>query len=434
MSAMDARRKPERPAPFQTFKLFSQHAQRLIHAARERLHHASREEGEEKGEREIERPAPPREGTEYPIVVHIAIGSLVKAAAVVLGIIVGIYLSYLLRDKILLVLLATLLAVVIDPGVTFLKRWGIPRGFAILLVYLFVLSLLLFLLVSLIPIIAQQIQQMALRIGERIDSFLVDPTFRIPFLSQELNLYLTTLLHQLLADISTGGLLENLRQFGQRLGSAAQGSLIFVVGVAGSVVQLVTQFIFVLVLAFFLQLEKENIFRWIRVFFPYRYRRYVEGKAEAIHAKLAQWIHGQLMLSLSVGIIVFTALSILRMPYALTLAVLATFTEFIPVVGPIIAAIPAIFIALVQSGFFPAFVVTIVYYGIQWCENNLLVPLIMTRTVGLSPVAVMIAMLIGISFPETIHPVLGILLAVPVSAVTSVFLHDYREWRTTEVD
>jgi predicted PurR-regulated permease PerM len=356
-------------------------------------------------------------------------GSVAKATAAIIGIAALAALCYLLRDKILLFLLAVLLSVVIDPGVSFLERWRLPRGFAVLLVYAIVLTSLVFLLVSLIPIIADQIQQMAVRLAERIDAFLADPTFYVRFLNEDINQYLNTLLRQLLADISTGGSLQTIQQFGERLSNAAQGSLIFVVGVAGSVVQFMVKLVFVLVLAFFLQLEKESAVRWVRVFFPYRYRRYAEGKVDAIHAKIARWIHGQLMLSFAIGVIVFIALTILRMPYALTLAVLAAFTEFIPVVGPIIAAIPAIFIALTQGGLFSALIIAVVYYGIQWCENNLLVPLIMQRAVGLSPIAIMCAMLIGVSFPETIHPILGILLAVPVTTIISVFLHDYRQWR-----
>ena len=275
---------------------------------------------------------------------------------------------------------------------------------------------------------------MSIKLGETIDAFLADPTLNIRFLSGELNAYINTLLRQVLADVYTGGVLDNLQQFGQNLSSAAQGSLIFVVGVAGSVVQFIVKLVLVLVLAFFLQLEKERVLQWARVFFPYRYRRYADGKAEAIHQKLAQWIRGQLMLSLSIGILVFIALTVLRMPYALTLAVLAAFTEFIPVVGPIIAAVPAIFIALAQSGFFPALIVAVVYYGIQWCENNLLVPIIMQRAVGLSPIAVMFAMLVGISFSNTIHPILGVLLAVPCATILSVFLRDLRDWRGMSED
>ena len=114
------------------------------------------------------------------------------------------------------------------------------------------------------------------------------------------------------------------------------------------------------------------------------------------------------------------------MPYALTLAVLAGFCEFIPAMGPLIAAVPSVFIALTQEGFIWALVVAGIYYVIQWCENNLLVPLIMKRAVGLSPIAILFGMLIGVSFPETIHPVLGIMLAIPTTTIIAIFLNDWR--------
>jgi predicted PurR-regulated permease PerM len=134
-----------------------------------------------------------------------------------------------------------------------------------------------------------------------------------------------------------------------------------------------------------------------------------------------------LILGLVVGSLVFIALTILGMPYALTLAALAAFTEFIPYVGPFIAAVPAVLIALTEGGFLWAVVVAAVYYVVQWCENNLLVPLIMKRAVGLSPIAIIFAMLVGVSFPEVIHPILGILLAIPVTTIIAVFLNDMRD-------
>jgi predicted PurR-regulated permease PerM len=70
-----------------------------------------------------------------------------------------------------------------------------------------------------------------------------------------------------------------------------------------------------------------------------------------------------------------------------------------------------------------------VYYVVQWCENNLLVPLIMKRVVNLSPVAILFAMLVGISFPGVIHPVVGIVLAIPVTTVVSLFLEDWHDYR-----
>ena len=413
----------KKQSSFRTMKIFGKKAQKLLDSARTRLKDSQRET---KKKAVVKAEA---EEMQDEILVHLSITTVVKAAFAILGIIAFVFLCYQLRDKILILFLAIFLSVVIDPGVETLEKWGLPRGFAIFMVYIVALALLLFLVISLIPILAEQIQQMAVRMAEMIDAFLADPTFRIPFLSHDINSYLNTLTRQVLADVYTGGVLQNLQQFGQRLSTAAQGSLIFVVGVAGSVVQFVVKLLLVLVLCFFFQLQKESVMRWARVFLPYRARRYADAKAEAIHEKLAQWIRGQLMLSLSIGILVFVALSVLRMPYAVTLAVLAFFAEFVPVVGPIIAAVPAVFIAIAQAGFFPAVIVMVVYYGIQWCENNLLVPLIMHRAVGLSPIAIIFAMLVGVSFPETIHPILGIILAVPVATILSIFLQDYREWR-----
>ena len=419
----------KKPTPaFQTIKIFGKHAQRLIKTARTRVQKVKSKH--DKKMRQVADAPPEME----EVVMHLSIRSVVKATFAILGIALLALFLYQIKSTLLILFLAIFLAVVIDPGVAFLEKWRIPRGFCILFVYVIVLALVLFLLISLIPILADQIQQMSINLSKQIDKFLADPTLSIPILSESINAYLTTLIQEFLADVYTGGVLQSLQQFGKDLSSAAQGSIIFIVDVAGGVVRFVVNFVFVLVLCFFFQLEKERILRWFRPFLPYRLRRYAEDKAEAIHDKLSQWIRGQIMLSLSIGILVFIALKILGMEYALTLAVLAFFTEFIPVIGPIIAAVPAIFIELTQDGFLPAIVVGLVYYGIQWCENNLLVPLIMQRAVGLSPIAIMTAMLVGVSFPATIHPILGVLLAVPVATIISIFVQDYRDWRGASND
>jgi predicted PurR-regulated permease PerM len=95
-------------------------------------------------------------------------------------------------------------------------------------------------------------------------------------------------------------------------------------------------------------------------------------------------------------------------------------------VGPFLAAVPAILIAGTQEGLLWALVIAAVYYVVQWCENNLLVPLIMKRAVGLSPIAVIVAMLVGVSFPDVIHPILGILVSVPACTILALFIEDWR--------
>jgi predicted PurR-regulated permease PerM len=78
-------------------------------------------------------------------------------------------------------------------------------------------------------------------------------------------------------------------------------------------------------------------------------------------------------------------------------------------------------------------VVAAVYYVIQWCENNLIVPLIMKRTVGLSPSVTMVAMMVGVSFPTIVHPILGVILSIPTATVVALFLEDIREHRRAKL-
>lgn len=400
-------------------------AHKLLARARDEI---KKQQGEEKKESTL--PPPLSHQKREEMAIHFSISDVVQAAFALLAIVLGSWLIIQLKDTIILFLLALFIAVTIDPGVQRLEHLGLPRGLAILLHYFAAIFLLFFLLISLIPIIASQLQQIAIFITLQVDAFLSDPEVSLPLLSDTLNRRLTDLLQATLQDISIVQFVDTLQQLGQNLSAIAQGSLRFATRLAGSIVSFVVNLIVVLVIAFFIQVEKEDIARWLRDFLPRHLRPYFELKSEAIHSKIGQWVRGQLLLALSIGTLVFIALSILRIPYALTLAALAAFTEFIPYIGPLLAAIPAILIALTQGGLLWAAIIIAVYYIIQWCENNLLVPLIMKRAVGLSPIAIIFAMFFGISFPAVIHPILGILLAVPLTTVLALFLEDWRELRS----
>ncbi|MBU0458287.1 AI-2E family transporter [Patescibacteria group bacterium] len=360
------------------------------------------------------------------IIVHLSVRSTVQAAFAILLICVSAFAIYHLRDKLILLFLGVFVAAVIDPGVDKLQHFGIPRGIGILIHYLIALFVILFLLFSFIPIIADQLQEIGAFLGTEVDAFLANPEVSVPFLPYELNYRLTILTQTTVQSLSINDFSDALQQMGQTLSTAAQGSVLFAAKLAGSVAKFMLNLIVVLVFGFFIQIEKERILRWVVSFMPERYRSYLHSKSEAMHTKIAQWARGELLLLLSIACLTFIALVILRMPYALTLAVLAGFCEFIPAVGPLIAAIPAVIIALSTGGFVWATIVAGVYYIIQWCENNLLVPFIMRRAVGLSPVAIIFAMMVGISFPNTIHPVVGVMLAIPITTILAIFLEDWQ--------
>ncbi len=363
------------------------------------------------------------------VTVFVTVSSVLRSAVAILGICFCVFLLYVLQDKIVLFLLAVFVAVILDPGIKLLGRARIPRGVAVVLQYAIALFLFVFLTVSLIPVLAEQIQQLGKFLNDWMNSFLHAPSIDLPLLSPEVNRRLTDLLKSSLATLGIDRFSDALQQMGRNLAVPAEGSLLFAARLAGSVLDFFVNLILVLVFAFFMQIEKEKIIAWIRSFLPWNVRLYVDDKSEMIHWKLAQWTRGQLLLCFSVAFLVFLALVILRMRYALTLGILAGFTELIPVVGIFIAAIPAVLIGLTQQGWLWAVMLVAIYYVIQWCESNVLVPLVMKRNIGLSPIVVLFAMLVGVSFPSLIHPVLGIMLSIPLTTILAIFMEDWKETR-----
>ena len=405
------------PSSFTSLRIIGEKAQKLFAKAREIQ------------QQQLTAKEPPRAAREEAlpaVIMHLSLGSVVRAAFAVLAITVGALLFWFLQDKIVLLLLSVFVAMIIDPGVQFLRRLGVPRGLGILLQYFVALFLFVFLLVSLVPLIASQLIDLASLLQSEVNLFLREPHIALPFLTEAANKSLTELVESTLRSLSINQFADAMQQFGQSLASTAQNSLLLAAHLAGSVVNFFANLIVILVMAFFIQIEKEKIIAWVKSFLPWSMRPYVADKSDAIQTKMAQWAQGQLILCLSIGFMVFLALTILRMPYALTLAILAGFTEFIPVIGPLFAAVPAVLIAGTQSGFFQALIVAAIYYAIQWCENNLLVPLIMKRAVGLSPLAILFAMLVGVSFPTVIHPILGVILSIPTTTIIALFLEDWR--------
>jgi predicted PurR-regulated permease PerM len=418
---MTAKRK--QPAAFTSIRVIGTKAQRMLHRAREAM---------AKEPRPSSRPAGAREPNLEEMVMHVSMKSVLEAAFAIIGISFGLWLLFTLRHKILLLLLAMFVATVVDPGVQTLQRWGVPRAIAIILHYLLALGLVVFLIVSFIPIIATQIQDLAATVSQSLAPFMNDPQIEIPFLPPEANAQASRLAETLLQNLSVDRFVLSMQQTGQNLSDVAQESVRFAARIAGSVVNFFISLVIVLVLAFFMQLEKERIILWIRGFLPRKYRGYADRKSEAIHTKIGQWMRGELLLMSAIFLLTLVVLSILGIDYALTLAVLAGFCEVIPGVGPLIAAIPAMLVAGTQEGLVWIPITAGVYYAIQWTENNLLVPLIMKRAVGLSPIAILFAMMVGISFPDTIHPILGVLLAVPTTTIITIFLEDWREYQSRD--
>jgi predicted PurR-regulated permease PerM len=194
--------------------------------------------------------------------------------------------------------------------------------------------------------------------------------------------------------------------------AGAVGIVAVAVGnVAGGVIGVVT----ILILSFYLLVEADTLRTSFLRLFPRARRARVEAASHEVTLKVSAWLGGQLLLGSIVGTTSAIGLWALGVPFFYVLALISGIGELIPVVGPILAAIPALAIASTISAKKVLFVL-IFFFLQQQFENHVLVPRVMSRQVGVSAVTVIIALLIG----GELLGILGAILAVPSAAILQV--------------
>jgi predicted PurR-regulated permease PerM len=314
--------------------------------------------------------------------------------------VIALYAAYLLKDVLLLLYVAGLLAIGISPAVRWIERRSegrrLPRWIAILFIYLGLLGVIAVTLMLVVPPLVAQAAELWTNLPAYVDT-----------VQRKLVQY------RLISHTYSWS--ELLRQ-APNPGIALVGVLGAVQGVLGLVGALVT----VLVLPYYLLLEAPALQVTFVKFFAREHRAMLARVIHNVTNKVSAWLSGQLILSLIIGTTAALGLWLLGVPYFYVLAVVAGIGELIPVVGPILAAVPAILVALTVSPQTAAF--TIVYFTAQqFIENHFLVPRVMERQVGVSPVTVIAALLIG----SELLGIVGALLAVPTAAIIQVLVNEY---------
>ena len=168
--------------------------------------------------------------------------------------------------------------------------------------------------------------------------------------------------------------------------------------------------------------EKDSIREIVNSILPKRHHEYVGSMLIKMQHKVGQWLIGQLVLMLFIGVLSYIGLLVFGVKYALLLAVLAGVFEIVPYLGPVAAAIPAVFFAAVDSPT-KGLLILAFYLLIQRVEHLVLVPKIMQKTTGLNPIMVILALAVGF----TVGGIAGGLLSIPVAAALNTLLSDYLE-------
>jgi predicted PurR-regulated permease PerM len=326
---------------------------------------------------------------------------------VVIGLVVAAVLfAFFIRATVPVLILALLVAYLLNPIVTFLtRRLRLPRLAACALVYLILIAVLIEASLLLAP---NMLRQLAAFVGD-FDSFvarILAILERVPILS---NWAAATDAAQLSAQLQQEltGLLEQSPRF-----------------LAGAASSLLNVFV-VLVISFYLLKDADMFTERIRASIPASYRPDFERIADELDRVWSGFLRGQVLLALIIGVVTTIALMILGVRNALLLGLLAGILEVVPNIGPILAMIPAVVIAFFQGStnwaidpVWFAGIVVLTYFAIQQLENHIIVPNVLGASVDLPPVIVLIGALIGASLAG----VLGIFLAAPVIATGRLFL------------
>jgi predicted PurR-regulated permease PerM len=200
-------------------------------------------------------------------------------------------------------------------------------------------------------------------------------------------------------------------------GQVVQVGLTFAEGVVSTVTVLTVVYLWLV--------EHARIQRYVLAFVPTHRRARARDVWNQIETRLGMWVRGQLILMGAMGAATTTAYALLGVPAPLLLGLIAAITEAIPLVGPLLGAIPAVIVAATVS---PQLAVLVagVYLVLQLLEGNLLVPLVMRNTVGISPFIVILSLLVG----GAAGGLLGALLAVPIAAAIEVAIEGLQSRET----
>ena len=297
---------------------------------------------------------------------------------------------------------ALVLAYLLTPLVDRLARM-MPRAVAILLVYLVVIGILVGAGFLIIPGLIGQINQFAKNSPGYLE--------QAQGVARDLQLQYQQL--NLPPEVQTA--LENTaRNALNNIGGAVQGAVVSTLTTVRSVFSFLAGFVVIPFFLFYVLKDKDRGGAWLKGIIPRQWQSDVARMAGIANDILNDYIRGQLILGVVVGIATGAGLFLVGSPYWLVLAIIAGFTELIPILGPIIGAIPGLAVAAFQPEGLPLVLkVLAVYIVVQQLENNLLVPKIQGDSVKLHPAIILLVLVVG----GQVAGLIGLIAAVPIAAI-----------------
>lgn len=350
-------------------------------------------------------------------------------------------LLYRVRDLVLIILTAIVIASAIEPATRWFKKFGVPRLASVLATYLTAalvcFSLVYFILPSLLGDLSNFLGAMpslvdSLAQNQKIESTEITKTAgTLSTLSEGLNQ--SEGVFKNIADtvkssgkgqgdstknatLSESSFVDIVNNLKDALSNVSQSFAGLVSLIFGGVFS----FSIIIVLSFYFAVQENGIANFLRVITPLQHEKYVIDLWQRSQQKIGYWMQGQILLAVLVGVLAYLGLTILGVKDALLFAFSAALFEIIPLFGPILAALPPIVSAFAGSGLTLALMVTGLFIIIQQFENHLIYPLVVKKIVGVPPILVIVALIAG----AELAGFLGIILSVPIAAAVMEYFTD----------
>jgi Predicted permease len=339
--------------------------------------------------------------------VEITTGTIAKTILLV----VATLALFAIKDIVLVVLTAAVIAAAIEPPIAWLMKKGVPRAISTIAIYALLAGVLIGSFYTLVPRLLEDTSAFLSSVPQYLESFSPSPD------------KMTAVADGLAQSSKSLGMGENrfslqgaLTGVHDALSAVSEGF----VNSASSVFGGVLAFVLVVVLSFYLAVQEKGIEKFLRAVIPEKSEGYVVGLWYRVQRKIGLWMQGQLALALIIGLLVYVGLLVLGVRNALLFAAVAALLETIPLFGPIIAAIPAVAAAYTDGGASSGFLVAGLYLVIHQFENHLIYPLVVKKLVGVPPIIVILSLLVG----AKLAGFLGIILSVPVSSMILEVIDD----------
>lgn len=300
---------------------------------------------------------------------------------------ISLFFLYQIRQILVLLFVSFILMSALNPLVSKMEKIKIPRILAIIILYLSILAVFGLAVASIIPALVEQTASLISRLPEYIQALQM-PAIDQDFISSQIN----------------------------QLGSLPTNLLKITISVFSNL----TGFLIVAVITFYFLIERKNLDRYLAILFGGDGKDKAQVFIDKLENRLGGWIRAQLTLMVIIGVMTYIGLRLLGLEFALPFAILAGLLEIIPNIGPIVSAVPAILSGLVISPL-TGLAVAALYFLVQQIENNLIVPQVMAREVGIRPLVVIISLAIGVKIGGFLGLVLAIPFVILIQAIASEF-------------